>query len=270
MISYIFLSYLLANEAKLSAMAIQPPKPFISDIDRKLLDELFRILASNKNAPVAGGNLPENEVALSAEEFTKLSHLLDLYFEQRTIMQSFAFVELVIGERTHGEANARELFLSMRRARGRTRVMAAKQWAEFRLRLGIEWREARGKDAGMSFDHYIAMERKLFDSLKTPPFVREQMISLLRKQEIFLEQVRAGIPVLAGKSIRQLMQISELIGSDWKTSKFSDARIPKRKLVALSALVSDLSVLFISRDWSVAGTISAMSAAVAEINCEDN
>lgn len=227
------------------------PKMHLSNADKQLLQLLGELICSSSEHST--GNLPSNVAALSDADAQHLLALITSYIESSEFYRSSHFIEAVTND-GGPSTTARELYLTLRQERGRSRVMSSYHWSEFQVRLGIS--------------------RNLYPSSRTRPLTDDLF---LRKEGELLRAAGVGADVAAlairmlrdhcpqlgpeGRALKQVRarDIRAAIVEPFSASRLSAGTIPTTKLVAAMSLVADMTVLFTTRDWNVVGTLSAIA-----------
>ncbi|HWE98883.1 MAG TPA: hypothetical protein VG248_03720 [Caulobacteraceae bacterium] len=202
-------------------------------------------------------NLSSDDVALTDGEAAELLSLLEALISDRFFQTASRFVEgMTLGRA--GADSFREIYLAERRRTGRLRVMASRQWAEFLDRLGLtQHYEIAARP--MSFSIYLKLEQQLLREAGINPRIIALVVRFMSQYQSTIERVRTGkrsIP--AGTIVGHFRQLIVEVRGD----AHGNREVAVRKLVGAISLVADLGVIFTTRDWSVAGTISAMAGAV--------
>jgi len=251
-------------------MPIYYPRPQMSEREQRLAILLLRLLEEHMHWET-GSNLPEDRIALSTRDREELIELLAAYLDSRQFFYSLSFIDALDELRTD-ESMAREIYLSGRILRGRTRTMASKQWAEFLARF-LErdeeithpyqpWRP--GPVGMMSLEYFAKMEEKLLHVLGATSEVSKYVISIVNELKEHISRFRS--PTLADQNIEAYNTAKAEISNILRALKDPNLfEIPPKKVAALSMVVADSSVLFATRDWSVAGTISTFAGAFATL-----
>lgn len=238
-------------------MGIYPARPQLTSTEKQILRVIAEALVDMPESR-QGSNVAASRVPLSDSDATELLELLEDYVSSKKFRDRAEFVE-EIGS-AGASKTARELYLRGRTQSGRTRVAATWQWGSFQLRLGIGRDIAPGsKGAKMDFGRFLTMEERLLLELRLHPRLVSLVLQLVADQRRNIEGVRNGRLKLTHGSVRS---VPESIIQELKAAKKgdSDHTIPLRKVVALTTLTADLAVMFTTRDWGVAGTLSAMAA----------
>jgi hypothetical protein len=112
----------------------------------------------------------------------------------------------------------------------------------------------------MTFDHFDRMERKLLASTGINQRVVNLLMAMLRAERERIEKIRTGEYGIPGDGVRAVL----LTPLDMLQKRHA-REIPSERIAAAILLVSDLGVLFTTRDWGVTGTLSAMASACAAL-----
>lgn len=249
-------------------MGIYEPVPKISDSDKRLILLLERLLLDDSNIRNRDTNLPKDEVSLSDREAQELFERLDDLASSRSFVEAAYFTEAITRPEEGG--NAREIYLSGRRRAGKTRVLASKQWSDFRGRIGLPsilW--PRPSVFPMEFSYFEKMERRLLSKIGLSQQVIELVLSLLRQHEDSIEDIRSGQKSIQRGLIREAILFPL---RQWRSKNgiLRDYHISSVRLTALITVVADTSVMFTTRDWGVAGTLSTMAGALATVISSDD
>jgi hypothetical protein len=247
-------------------MAIYPPTPRFSDADKRLLALLGRLLLERVEARQTLSNLPLRSIALSDAEAEELLRRITQLLSSKEFLEAAHFVEALTLGGGAEEAHARELYLSNRKRRGRSRAMASTHWLEFRARLGLSSSNLKFSHytLPMSLDQFQEMERRLLQGSDLNPTVVELIMEPLISSLSDIQEMRAGNRPLHHGSLKKIL--FEPYRS-WRSGKAPamDREVSVRQVSATILLVADVSVLFTTRDWSVAGTLSTMAGAAIEL-----
>lgn len=242
-------------------MPVAAPQLWLSDSDKALLRILSRIAMGYSLPPAPPSNLAQDAAPLGDEEARELLQLLEALLTSYEFRMSTAFVQgLVAGKAS--DDGPREIYLSERKRRGRTRVLASRRWAEFEVRLGL--RGSHGylpPDVAMSLETFFGLERRLLDAAGIHKRVVDVAIGLLQADRRTLEDLRRGRRSLGDDAIRSLF-VSEANEIRRSLQAGSGREIKIRKLVGMITIVSNMGALFTTRDWSVAGTLSTLAGVV--------
>lgn len=242
-------------------MSIQKPDPKFSKNDLRLLSLLVGLLQDQSTGAQKVANLSENLIALSDEEARELTTLLETLLGNREFLEATHFVEGLTDRRGYNERELRTLFLDARKRKGRSKALASANWSDFQARIGIQINVGWGVRARkMTFEQFLELERKLFLRLGFHPSVAELLLQLLVRQNNAVESIRNSETDLKRGSIKRV--VAALIAQLRERSGLPDLRIPTTRVAGLATFVSNMSVLFTTRDWSTAGTMSTIAGAL--------
>lgn len=249
-------------------MAIREPVPQIERNRERLLLLLARLLNESLSEVTETSNIPSGEVILSNEEKRELLNLLNDVSYDRRLFVSLEFVDGIAGLNALNETQLREIYLSERKRFGRTRAMASKQWADFLARLGREsgWSRWGVSTSRMSYDYFLEMEKRLFLALKFPKRVLEYLLSEVSaaKEKVELLVDGKGTPlrhgVMSGKTRDLIVRLKTEIEEGEYAKNFTT-----EQLAGLTIVLANGSVLFLTRDWSAAGTMSAIAGGCSQV-----
>lgn len=243
-------------------MAIYDPSPILEPRRRRLLFLLAKLLDESLDDEQSQSNRPAGHIVLTDPERRELLTLLGELASDRPFVVAVAFVD-GLSRSSLAESELREIYLSERRTRGRERALASMHWADFLARLGrksgpIYSFKVTGR---MSFDHFRRMEERLFRALG---FSRRVTAYLLHKisgakpaveaaRDPLSEETSSQHPLLA-ESKAELERIAKILHD-----KVSGHDINATQIASITTVVSNLSVLFTTRDWSVTGVMSVVA-----------
>ncbi len=236
------------------------PDPIFNTAEKRLIMLLGQLLFDSLGDAHALSNRPPNHVLLSSEEANEVLEDVKHYVNSRTFLEQAYFTEASL----QGDFNdrAREIFLSGRTKRGRTRTMAAKQWDEFQRRLGFGGTPYYRKSVSpMPFSLFQKMERKLLlkAGIKAP--IVDVVMSEISRQEENISRIRAQQHSVRYGAIKHAAE-NILEGLRSTVSSMSVQSISKHQAAGAITLIADSAVMFTTRDWSVAGTLSTMAGAL--------
>ena len=247
-------------------MAITDPEVRLSSHDLRLLILLARLVV-----PLTGSdnsNVGDAAIALTQSEALELADLLEQFTSSKRFIESAYFVEEVSKPGALNSGAAREIYLSWRARYGRTRAMASTHWREFIARLGID-RVPSGYFAGtspletrpMDMNHFLKMETLLLEANEISPRIRALVLQFVSQQLQSVQAVRDGRQELRSDSVRD---IPNSVLTEIRTQRAYEegGRISATRVTATMTLIADMSVMFTTRDWGVAGTLSTMAGAL--------
>lgn len=248
-------------------MPIYPPVPRLTSHDKRLLRLLGELLLHQEIGEQPYKNLPDNAVPLSDLEAVELLSLFETLLENREFREKVIFVENMVEKAPNAEDQARKIYLRGRKQAGRSRAMSSAQWHKFQVRLGIvrgnpTW---AGETNIMDFEYFLKMENRFLNSLEIHPRVRALILELVNLARNDIEDIR-----LKNKKIkfRILSDILTPLFNRLKSNeniKLAVREVSKYDLAAAFTLISNSAVMFTTRDWGVAGTISTMAGALIAI-----
>src|SRR5882672_5100196 len=242
-------------------MAIYRPTPTLSDVDKKLLRLMAKLLVENLKPQESGSNRDVNSVMLTDGEAREIIELLNRIVESEEFQLRSFFVEGMTLPGAEESRVLREIFLSERKRRGRTRTLASVRWGEFQFRLGIIKDPIKGGRARpMGQEHFIAMERQLLGAAGLHPYVIELLLEIVRSHWNDIEDTRAGQKSLVHGSLKKIVVEPFQCWHEEPGYHASTSQI-----AAAITIIADSTVLFTTRDWGVAGTLSTMAAAFAAL-----
>ncbi|HKJ00416.1 MAG TPA: hypothetical protein VKB51_18225 [bacterium] len=243
-------------------VAIYPPTPIFSKSEKRLLFLMVRLLLENMDQH-ADSNLPPGMVALTDKEADELVRSLEALVGKREFVEACYFVQGLTNPDSAEQARLREIYLSARNRRGRTRALASIHWAQFQARFGLINENTRhANTARMDFAHFKRMEERLLASLGIHENVIKLVLWIIDDQESQIEMARVGRRSLRHGTIKPL--VADPIYR-WRENrgKTRDLRVSTTSISAAITIVANISILFTTRDWSVTGTLSTMAGALA-------
>jgi hypothetical protein len=243
-------------------MAIYPPVPTFSNEDRRILALLTKLLLEHQHSGTKQSNVAAETVVLSDKEAQEIQLGVRERLESREFAQAAYFVEAMTSTEDREDKTAREIFLSSRARNGRTRALASTHWAAFKTRLGIRSLRRDQPVSPMPLTRFLQMERRLLIAAGMEQQVVNLLMQIVETQLPDLQEIRDGRRTLGHGAVRSILARPFVRLYD-AISPALDREITTQKLGAVMLLVADCSVLFTTRDWGVAGTLSTMAAAVA-------
>lgn len=251
-------------------MAIYNPEIFLSKEDRELLYLLASLLLGYEDGePI--GNRVLGEIPLSYQESARLLDLLEQFVSSRKFRDGSYFIEKFFGAADREEKQLREIYLAWRRRYGKSRSAASVQWENFVRRIGIWPIDRHRPDVWyrpsaepMDINHFLAMERRLAQSTGVSSRVQALILKFLMVRIVALGKMRRGELTLEDGQVRELPLSLLTKLQQQHTSPTGTAPISTTKLTGILTIVMDFSVLFTTRDWSVAGLLSATAGALPQ------
>jgi hypothetical protein len=248
-------------------MAIYPPEPFLTSFDKELLRLLSELVLQEEQGWVA--NRHKGLAELSDTEARLLVELLEEFIASKRTQEASYLIERIFSGDTGDLKRAREIYLRGRVERGRTRAVASVQWNEFLMRLGIYpstqvdriyWHRASARP--MSSEYFLQMESRLLAATGVHPRIRSLILDYVQLNMSGLTRVLSGEEKLAKG---QVLMKPKKIKDELKFSlNHPVGQRPQsvKKIIGTMTIVMDMSVLYTTRDWSVAGTMSTIAGAL--------
>ncbi len=251
-------------------MAIYRPGPKLSKRDKQLLQLTAQLLLQNSEFDPTSTNLPEGTVPLSDSEAEELADLLDALVSHKSFLETSYFVEEITAQDDRNESTLKEIYLSSRKRGGRSRAMGSSHWSEFEWRLGIRKNIVRGtRTERMPFRHFIEMERRLFSSLGMHPRVASLLLRVIELHHREIVKLRARVSTIPRNTFKDaISNLTEKIRSNDIRLAYENL-VSRTELCAVATFVANSSVIFTTRDWGVAGTISCMAGALMGMRRQD-
>lgn len=242
-------------------MSIYPPTPKLSANDKRLLVLMARLLIERLDRLPSQSNLTGDRVALTDDEAEELLQRLEQLVSDEGFKRVCYFVEGLSSPQKNLRV-LREIYLSARKQLGRSRAVASMHWSDFLVRLGIRDHDAwHIRSTPMSLDHFHGMERKLLQSAQLNPRVVNFIMKIVAAQDGELEAIRAANRQLMKGTVRDAIEVP-LSKLRKMHGKIVDRDMSATRLAAAMTVICNSSVMFTTRDWSVAGTLSTMAGAV--------
>ena len=243
-------------------MTIYEPENWLSPSERELIALLSKLLVQ----PVLdGSNIQIDVVPLSPVEGCKLLELLEKLVNSRRFRETAYFVEGLSKYDDSDHFDLREIFLSWRKKRGRSRAMSSTHWRAFLNRIGItEFRYSSAARSDipspqMTYAYFKEMEYRLLARENINPRVGQLIMSVIDKYEDEVEQSRSGQLAIPQGAILRLVE--KVMGRVEQRSNLAVEPLKSGQVAGLCTIIADSAAIFTTRDWSVAGTMSTMAGA---------
>lgn len=247
-------------------MAIYEPQPKLSSTERALLVLLAQLAAGERGK---GVNVPPDQMILSDQEADLLLRLLEEFSSSKKFVESAYFVERLTQADIRDDDDIKEIYLSWRKFYGRSRSMASTHWYDFLRRYGripTSYGYIRGFTRisdEMKYSHFREMERLLLQRSGVGERVKSIILSVIDQYEAEVEYTRHGDRALPEGAVSKLpAAISRSIQSA-RDRKLGYPAFSAAQAAGLMTVLTDVSVLFTTRDWGVAGTISTIAGGFA-------
>ena len=249
-------------------MSIVTPTPVLSESDKRLISLMSKLLIDQTYRADGRSNVSGNAIILTDSEANELLQRIENLVASHQFIEASYFVEGLTVPEESEKSNLREIYLSARQRRGRTRALASTHWAEFQVRLGIGQATLWGINARpMSMSYFQKMERKLLSTAGLHPRVVDLVMHVIELQSKAIEDIRHSRRSLSRGAIKQAVFESFLKLRD-QFSHIRDPQISSARIAAAITIVSDISILFTTRDWSVTGTLSTIAGASTQVMSE--
>lgn len=246
-------------------MPIYEPEVTLSATDRELIELLGQLILADHGL---SNNVPGASVPLSTGEAKRLLILLEAFVESKYFREASYFIEGIANGEAWSDGNLREIYLSRRKHKGRSRAMSSRHWNEFVLRAGFNSSENARIYAGapsqapvrpMPLDHFIRMERRLTKSAEIHPRVADLVLQLVSEVRPEITKLREGkAPLANGFVWSRARKLADKISS--VVIGLEKRPVSKFELVAITTTVLDVSAMFTTRDWTAVGVLSNLAA----------
>lgn len=239
-------------------MAIYPPQPLLTPTDKELLVLLSKIVLE-ENRHSYDGNVGADRLLIGDEDAAALCNLLTEYSNSRVLVRAATFAEMVADGKLSDDSKAREVYLKSRSERGRTRVLSSRQWADFRARLGLAVPAYSTGVVPMEPIQFVEMEVRLLRALRVHPALEKLIEDLVIRRTDLFERFEKREQILSSGQIRRgFISLAERL-----SGSLGGIHVSKAQIVGVATVVSDVTVMFSTRDWGVAGTLSTITGALA-------
>ena len=241
-------------------MRIQEPRPQLSKNDKAIICLLADLLIQQFDHNDANnGNLSDQHIIISEENASELLRLINILLDSREFHERVLFVES-IGFSHSDDDRWKKIFF---KKSDRIPVQTTQKWLAFRKRLGhsVSTMPYTQNVEYMQFDHFMKMEGMLFENIGLDPRVSSVLLKTVKMMEDEVERRRrqdcGPIKFISGV----IVPLKKLL--DDKKVVRGGIALSGTKIAGLATLVSNCSILFTTRDWGVAGTISTMASGLA-------
>jgi len=246
-------------------MPIYSPDIQLSENDVKIIRELSLLLVNSSELEISKEVVLEGaSVLMSQEQAITLLKYLRNKLNKFKFKQQIRFSQMVFQKKNENENEAKQIyaFLNSKRLKKSLGVNYNFDVFQARLKKPLHWHHAISTPPTvMTYDHFIKMERKLFEELQIHPSVRTLILDLLETQRTLIDNSRAGdesnfndariLPFLE-KIISQLS-----IGTKQRSYKLA---LSSLNVSSLIGILSNTGILVTTRDWGVTGAISTMAS----------
>lgn len=246
-------------------MAIYEPTLILSETDREALVLLAQLALASQGEQ---SNVTCDTIALSPAEARRLLILLEEFANSKLFLEGSYFAEGIANGEGRTNDRLKEIYLSWRTRRGRTRVASTYTWNEFIFRIGGEASQEAGMWPSqlnrtplrpMTLQHFVLMEAKLASVAGLHPRIKNLIIKLVEQARPQLDDLRERKAIVQKGSIRAFVDMFVRDLSDQIKGQ-EKSPMTRQRIVALSTIVMDTAALFATRDWTAAGVLSSLAA----------
>lgn len=246
-------------------MAITNPEIHLSRSDKEILLLLGGLLTDSSSNTQR--NYSIEDIPLSNSEALRLADLLEELVSSKKFIESAYFIEELSLGHDADLRRIKSIFKNWRIIAGRSRSMSWLHWEEFKRRFSKKLFPedySRYKPIEeMDFKYFLRMEKILLSSTPLNPRVASMVLRVVEKYEHKVQLVRNGnAPLKSGSVSGPPLDLAKAL----RKGALSDVGIPSfsgQRIAGVVTLVANTSVLFTTRDWGVAGTLSTIAGAVA-------
>ena len=243
-------------------MAIFEPENRYSRVDRRLIALLAELLGDVPNDDAASNRV--NFAVASEDNISELIELIEDKLEDREFFAASALIDAVSARDRDA---IRDNFLTGRTRASRKRALASKQTSDFLVRLGID---QRGKSSWyvptdrMSKEHFLRMEERSLRALNLSPKVVDLAMRYVELELNEVEKVRDGERRLNAGLLRASLKAT--LDSLRVAKRGADYLLDPNRLTGTLVITVNVGVLYTTRDWSVAGTLSGIAGALGTMH----
>ncbi|MBI1216293.1 MAG: hypothetical protein GC185_10830 [Alphaproteobacteria bacterium] len=241
------------------------PEIHINKNKKQLLQLLVQLIYEDLKKNSANNNLPDDEIVLSPVDAHLLQSLIDALLQDEEFILTSEFLENIATLDNNNVRQMKKIFLSFREARGKSRALEGIRWNEFQIRLGIsnDFITKTSVVSPIPMETFIKKEKSLFISMRFPTAVTTELVKFVSQQKSNVIRVLRKENLLPKRSVKNVFsKIKEKISKN----KYS---IPKKKVYAATVLLSNMAVLYTTRDWSAIGVLSSMAGTASTIFTDD-
>lgn len=205
------------------------------------------------------------EVPLTDEEAAELLKLIDYLLQSKEFLERSYFVEMISQRPPQSELPPRSIYFRMRAERGGSQLHAVSHWNQFCLRFGIKTKSSMADAVEpMDYRQFLRMEEKLAEHFGLDERVARLWMRFLAEVEPKVSRVRTNAgPGVSSRQIRGVFSDAAKSIRDNRRSYPQNGSLQNQnRLVGMFTLIADGAVMFTTRDWGVAGTISTMAGAL--------
>lgn len=243
------------------------PSPGLSDTDKRILNLLSIIITESLEESLS--NKFSAHAVLSDAQARELLRLLQALLEDERFLRKLAFANLIADTSPSDiSLDIKLVRLTGKRPIGAGIGMTSASMRKWRVRLGALRPSLQRDPSPMTFAHFVKMEQKLLEELEVDPRVIDAVLRLASHSEPAFRRLIAAINGAAADRADS-PRIFRLSDFRKLTTSLADRHLrelPKDKAIGLFTLISNTTVIFTTRDWGVAGTISTMCGGLAIVS----
>jgi hypothetical protein len=240
-------------------MNIKLPDPRLSKTEHEIIELLCKHIEESINKETS--NFQKGEVVLDEKTAQKLAILLEnLKKEENFTSRAFVVESIFGGTFSYGSGAYRVYLSGSNKHRGKPLFWGRKSWTELVSRLGERSRLHVEK---LPRERFARMEELLFRVIierKYPNAAALCYDQAIKFSDRFFKE--RNLPTIKFDIIEQINNIKNDIEEGVQN-------LPPKKASGLVVLLSNLSVLFTTRDWGAVSAVSAMSGITMQIISED-
>lgn len=237
-------------------MAISSIKPQFTETDRYFLELIGSLILESENPCCSLPNSSCCNIPISDNEADIICELISDYQNNYMFSRKLKFIESLSDPSR--EFDAEKIYFEELKRQGRGTIHRSNKWGDFLRRFGRPTITSPYTKR-MSLAKFKEMERTLFEASGMHPVVVDLLIQQISLAELEIEAVRDGRFLFhKGEILEQILKLKD----DLQAKPHPLRSISAAKASGLATLIADCGVLFTSRDWGVAGTISTMAGAL--------
>ncbi len=250
-------------------MKIYKPAPKLSEEDKILIQALARVLVEKFEAKDSKSNLPEDYVVLTDEQANNLLNNLNRLINSREFYEKCFLSGQLFSKSYHsyqdqGNKGLRKVYLSGRSKIGKSRVQATLHWADFLSRLGWRFKPyPRRSGYPINIEHFFEMERRLFQHYNLDYRLINLLMLILNNQKNDIEELQSENIEIKKTPLSAIKKIRDNLAKTIKDPNY--ILLHRIDITSLLIIIVNSSVLYTTRDWSVASVLSMNAGALTTL-----
>jgi hypothetical protein len=252
----------LISKERQETRVAKKPEVRLSKQDKKLLKSLERVFGTISFEQSTSKNAPKDYAVLTDPEMEMLADELESYIDQNSFVKYAYFIDNIFSS-SRDDIALREIYLSERKKRGRSRAMASQHWSELKSRLGLLDRHWASDAVPMNESTFLKLEKQLIDATIETPGFRSHIMTTVAQNSQFRKVLtedggQSKSPstyTLLNKTLGQLRSAVE--------GRSHHKAISASRISAIGGLLIDCAAMFTTRDWSTAATHSGLATTAA-------